>query len=105
MINVLIALGVVFGIAAVLGLILALADKFLKVEEDPRIEAVSGMLAGANCGGCGFPGCSGFANAVVTKEVTSLGACKPTKADNKQKIVDYLKETPGPDGSTVDVKL
>jgi Na+-translocating ferredoxin:NAD+ oxidoreductase RNF subunit RnfB len=50
MISILIAFGVVLGIAALLGLVLALADKFLKVEEDPRLEQVTKMLPGANCG-------------------------------------------------------
>lgn len=40
------------------------AQKF-KVEEDPRIDIVDGLLPGANCGGCGKPGCRGFADAIV----------------------------------------
>ena len=40
------------------------AQKF-KVEEDPRIDIVESLLPGANCGGCGKPGCRGFAEATV----------------------------------------
>lgn len=40
------------------------AQKF-KVFEDPRIDEVDEILPGANCGGCGFPGCRGFAEACV----------------------------------------
>ena len=40
------------------------AQKF-KVEEDARIDIVTDLLPGANCGGCGFPGCRGFAEACV----------------------------------------
>ena len=40
------------------------AQKF-KVEEDARIDVVTDLLPGANCGGCGFPGCRGFAEACV----------------------------------------
>lgn len=40
------------------------AQKF-KVEEDPRIDEIEAVLPGANCGGCGFPGCRGFADACV----------------------------------------
>ncbi|PLX09971.1 MAG: ferredoxin, partial [Marinilabiliales bacterium] len=52
-----------------LGVILALilfvvAQKF-KVIEDPRIDEVDEALPGANCGGCGYPGCRGFAEACV----------------------------------------
>lgn len=103
-IDILIAFAVVLAIAAILGLVLALADKFLKVEEDPRIDTVTGMLAGANCGGCGYPGCSGFAAAIVNKETNSLAACRPTKPEKKAEIKEYLASTPGPDGTTIDVK-
>ncbi|MDD6302586.1 MAG: (Fe-S)-binding protein [Bacillales bacterium] len=104
LISILIALAVVFAIAFVLGLVLALADKFLRVEEDKRIEEVTGMLAGANCGGCGYPGCAGLAAAVVNKEVDNLNSCRPTKPEAKEKIKQYLRETPGPDGSTINLK-
>ena len=40
------------------------AQKF-KVEEDTRIDVVTELLPGANCGGCGYPGCRGFAEACV----------------------------------------
>ena len=35
------------------------------VSEDPRLEKVAAVLPQANCGGCGYPGCSGFAAACV----------------------------------------
>lgn len=41
-----------------------IAQKF-KVYEDPRIDQVEEALPGANCGGCGFPGCRNFAEALV----------------------------------------
>jgi len=40
------------------------AQKF-KVFEDPRIGKVEESLPAANCGGCGFPGCHNFAEALV----------------------------------------
>ena len=43
------------------------AQKF-KVEEDPRIDCTEKMLPGANCGGCGFPGCRGLATALVESD-------------------------------------
>lgn len=54
-----------FGIGAVCGSILSIASKIFYVYEDPRISEVEGHLAGANCGGCGYPGCSAAAVAVV----------------------------------------
>ena len=46
-------------------IVLTIAHRRLKVEEDPRVVAVTEALPGANCGGCGFPGCGQFAEAVV----------------------------------------
>ncbi len=97
------AIVVMLVLGAILGAGLGVADKFLKVEADPRVEKVSAMLPNYNCGGCGFAGCSAFAEAMVNKEVTRF-ACKPCKADRKKEIIDYLASTPGPDGSTVTVK-
>ena len=39
--------------------------KKFEVYEDPRIAQVQEVLPGANCGGCGYPGCGGFATACV----------------------------------------
>ena len=52
-------------VGAVGAIVLVAAAKFMAVEEDPRIEEVSACLAGANCGGCGYAGCSDYAKAVV----------------------------------------
>ena len=53
------AVVVMLVIGALLGLLLGVADKFLAVPVDPRVETVSGMLPNYNCGGCGYAGCSG----------------------------------------------
>ena len=53
-----ISLGAIGLISAV---ILYVASKKFAVYEDPRIAQVAEVLPQANCGGCGFPGCSGFA--------------------------------------------
>ncbi|OUN07235.1 ferredoxin [Flavonifractor sp. An92] len=58
----LLVLGVLGG---VFGLILAFASKAFAVEKDPREEAIAEVLPGANCGGCGYPGCAGYAAAVA----------------------------------------
>ena len=59
------ALLVMLGIGAVCGIVLSAASKIFYVWEDPRIEQVRYFMAGADCGGCGFAGCSAAANAVV----------------------------------------
>jgi NADPH-dependent glutamate synthase beta subunit-like oxidoreductase/NAD-dependent dihydropyrimidine dehydrogenase PreA subunit len=45
--------------------VLAVAARILHVKEDPRVVSVEACLPGANCGGCGYPGCSAAAAAVV----------------------------------------
>ena len=44
---------------------IALVNQRFRVWEDPRIADVEYFMAGANCGGCGYAGCSAAANAVV----------------------------------------
>lgn len=50
--------------------LLSAASKIFYVYEDPRIAEVEGVLAGANCGGCGFAGCSAAAGAIVYGKAT-----------------------------------
>ena len=65
------------------------AQKF-KVIEDPRFDEVEGMLPGANCGGCGFPGCRGFAEAMVKADDISGLNCPVSDAAGMQSIASYL---------------
>lgn len=62
---ILIAVIVLGGIALVSSVILYVCSKKFAVKEDPRLGQVVSALPGANCGGCGYPGCSGFAGALV----------------------------------------
>lgn len=57
-----ISLGAIGLISAV---VLFVASKKFAVYEDPRIGEVAEVLPQANCGGCGYPGCAGFAEACV----------------------------------------
>src|SRR3989339_28276 len=62
------------GLGLGIGICLAVASKVFYVYVDPIIEAVEGVLPGANCGGCGFPGCSANAQAIVAGKTTA-GSC------------------------------
>ena len=53
------------GIGLLFAVILAVAYRFLKVQEDPRIEETEDLLPGSNCGACGVPGCHAFAEELV----------------------------------------
>ncbi len=61
------------GLGAFFAAALAVADKKLRVEEDPRIGLVADSLPGANCGACGFAGCNAYAEAVVTGNAPLTG--------------------------------
>ncbi len=58
-------------LGAVVGAGLAIASKVFHVHVDPRIEAVEDALPGANCGGCGVPGCNANAVAIVNGKATA----------------------------------
>lgn len=62
---ILIAVIVLGTIALVSSVVLYVVSKKFAVKEDPRLEQVLSILPGANCGGCGFPGCSGMSDALV----------------------------------------
>ncbi len=53
------------GLGAICGIVLGAASRIFYVWEDPRIAQVEAAFAGANCGGCGYAGCSAAAVAVV----------------------------------------
>ncbi len=82
--------GLILGVFALISASgLYAASKKFYVYEDPRIEKVTDMLPGANCGGCGFAGCAAFAENVVT--TMSLNPTCPV-ADEAQldRIAEFL---------------
>lgn len=64
--NILLATASLGGMGLLFGAGLAFASQKFAVEVDPRAIEIREALPGANCGACGFPGCDGYANAVVT---------------------------------------
>jgi RnfABCDGE-type electron transport complex B subunit len=59
------AAGTMLVMALIMSFILGWANKKFHVDVDPLVEDVLEALPGANCGGCGFVGCSDYAVAVV----------------------------------------
>ena len=86
-----------------LGLGLAYSAEYLKVEIDERLEKITGMLPGINCGACGYPGCAGFAEGIMDGEVEKLSNCKPGKDENYNAIIEYLSDHPNPDGTFIKI--
>ena len=72
--EILIAIGVLGGLGLVFGLVLAAASKVFYVKTDPRLDRLNECLPGANCGGCGYAGCGGYAEAVLNGEA-EIGKC------------------------------
>ena len=72
--DILIAIAILGGLGLVFGLVLAAASKVFHVETDPRLEKLNECLPGANCGGCGYAGCGGYAEAVLKGEAP-IGRC------------------------------
>ncbi len=84
---------VFFGaLGGVLGFALAYFDKKLSVSEDERIGEIAELLPGANCGGCGFAGCSDLARAIVAG-TAKADACAGCKIGYRRKIAEIMGET------------
>jgi Na+-translocating ferredoxin:NAD+ oxidoreductase RNF subunit RnfB len=77
------------GLAAVFALFLSIANKKLKVEEDPRVEQILGYLPGVNCGACGRASCRSLAEAMVKGEALA-SACVPGGNDVGEKIAALM---------------
>ena len=84
-----IPIAIVVGIGLVLGLVLAVAAIILHVPVDERVEAVTEVLPGANCGACGYSGCSGYASALCEGSAEN-GLCAPGGPEVVQKISELL---------------
>lgn len=72
--GVILSVAVVAGVGILIGLFLGVASNKLHVEVDEKEVAVLEALPGNNCGGCGFPGCSGLA-AAIAKGEAPVGQC------------------------------
>ena len=87
--NILYAVIVLGVLAIVFGLILAVAAKVFEVEVDPRLPEIQAALAGANCGGCGYPGCGGCAEAILAGKAP-VTACAPAGPEGAAKIAAIM---------------
>ncbi|MDR0316321.1 MAG: RnfABCDGE type electron transport complex subunit B [Treponema sp.] len=61
------------GLSLVFGALLGFSAKKFAVQVDPKVEKIRNILPGVNCGGCGFAGCAGFAEAVAKEEASYRG--------------------------------
>lgn len=69
--------------------LLAYASEKFAVEVDPKEEKVLKVLPGANCGACGFPGCSGLAAAIARGDAPA-NACPVGGATVAEKVSEIM---------------
>jgi len=89
-----IAAGIMGGLGVVFGTVLAVAYRYLRVPEDPRLERVEEMLPGTNCGACGEPGCRAFAEK-LTAGKTQPAKCTVSSPEGILAIAEFLGVDPG----------
>ena len=77
------SLGLLFGVG------LAVAAKKFYVKVDPKVEQINEILPGANCGACGHPGCSAYANAVAAGQVAA-NKCTPGGSEVSDQVAKIM---------------
>lgn len=87
-----VTIAVLGGLGLVFGLVLAFASRVFAVDEDPRKELLMELMPGANCGACGFAGCSAYADAVIDG-TTVVGACPVGGAELAGKMASIMGVT------------
>ncbi len=87
---ILLAVLLVAGIGVAAGLLLGIASKVFAVPENEKAAAVEELLPGANCGGCGFSGCSGYAEALADGKETDTAKCVAGNADLPEQLAQLL---------------
>ncbi|HEX9885730.1 MAG TPA: RnfABCDGE type electron transport complex subunit B [Longimicrobiales bacterium] len=87
--SVLLSVAILGGVGLTFGALIALTNARMKVWEDPRVDGVTDLLPGANCGACGFAGCRAFAEAVIAGR-TPPATCTVMGDDERADVADYL---------------
>ncbi len=98
--DVLIAISVLGGLALIFGLGLTLANKVFMVKADPKKDAIREALPGANCGGCGYPGCDALSDAIY-EGIAPITACPVGGNELVIKLADIM----GVEATSTNVRL
>ncbi|MDR2730460.1 MAG: RnfABCDGE type electron transport complex subunit B [Treponema sp.] len=81
-------------LAFILGTALGFFREFFAVPNDPLVDKIREVLPGANCGGCGYPGCDNYAAAVASGGAP-VNACPVGGPSVAEKIASMLGVTGG----------
>lgn len=77
------------GLGCIAAILLAMAARRFAVKIDPRQTALLEVLAGANCGACGYPGCDAYARALVAG-TAKPDLCRPGGPETLMRIATIL---------------
>jgi Na+-translocating ferredoxin:NAD+ oxidoreductase subunit B len=77
------------GLGLLFGILIAVANRAFWVWEDPRIDQVTDLLPGSNCGACSQPGCRAFAEALIASK-TEPAKCTVMGPDQVQTVASFL---------------
>lgn len=83
------AMGILGGVGLAFASLIAVCSRKLRVWEDPRIDAVTALLPGANCGACGSAGCRNFAERLLARRAQPSG-CTVMSADGVRAVAEHL---------------
>jgi electron transport complex protein RnfB len=86
------ALFILLGSGLLIALAIGLVVRFVEVPSDPLLDQINDLMPGANCGACGYPGCSGYAAALVGRKA-SLGACPAMSLESIASVCKLLGVT------------
>lgn len=92
--NILSATIIISVLGLLFGCLLGVASKIFKVERDERFDKIMNVLPGANCGGCGFAGCSQFATSVIQGEAETTG-CTVGGASTAEAVAQIMGREAG----------
>ena len=79
----------------VCAVVLCTASKLMYVKVDERLAKMEECLPGTNCGACGFPGCSGYAKALLSEKNVKTNLCTPGGEGVLKQISEILNVETG----------
>jgi|TARA_R110001583_G_scaffold66420_1_gene190925 electron transport complex protein RnfB len=89
-----IAVGMLAVLATIFGAVLGFAAVRFKVEGNPIVDQINGLLPQTQCGQCSYPGCKPYAEAIVGGE--KINKCPPGGESTIQALADLLGVDPEP---------
>lgn len=92
-------------LAALFGAMLGYASIRFKVEGNPIVDQIDGLLPQTQCGQCGHPGCRPYAEAIANGD--DINKCPPGGESTMEALADLMGRDPMPldaDPDTIGVK-